>query len=401
MAIIQAPPDALSRLPETLLNILVTKQKLEQEKERIGLAKKDFDLRAQQAQATQQRQQDMQAGAQAAAGVLLQQRPELSATVEGLSPGAISPFLENLQTFRGTAADIRGAEAGVRVAEATEAPAISIAESQARIAEVEAEVAPRRAEADLTNVQLRNQFQEQVLANDPQRGSLAISAWINSGGQLTWSEAKEAAGITTEDNINPDLRFKPVAQLSAEANRAKGFLPLMQETNNTINALNQQGVRLSLPSSLRQGSRSATIDALLNFVSDEKQQALVQANRAFSDFYRFSLSGQQSGESERLSMMLSITEQFKDADSTIAQKRRLRQVMIATQQQVVAGAMSPLEAAEAALDIARQLGDDNFTLAFELFRDGIIEEGPSNISGLGTTPGGVPSLIDRGLGISR
>jgi hypothetical protein len=213
---------------------------------------------------------------------------------------------------------------------------------------------------------------------------------------LTAGEAFEAAGAKL-GSIDPKLRYAPPASMGADQSRATNFLPLLQEAQSNINTLNSKGVRMSFPGSLQQATRLGSVDAVLNFVQDPEQRQMIQANRAFSDYYRFSLSGQQSGESERLAMMLSITEQFGDDDTTIAQKRRLRETMINTVRATAQGGLSATDAARSALRVAEQLGDEGVTAAFQtLLEDAeAMGEGAgvSNLPGQGTISG-VPGLID-------
>jgi len=423
MAIIQAPADALTNLPQNLLTILINKQRLEQAGEEQKLRKAGFTQRQEEFAFEKQEREEKRALATGRVNQVLRaaqdpthpnhqealqviQQSPLGAAARGGQGNLIAQLTQGLG-HRGTPGALAPIESiQERVREQALLDRIGQEASKLRLATEAAQagaptsvtgelVAPGRAEADLTAVELRNEMQAILNTGDP-RAPQALTALTASQGTLNWGEIKSALGITREDNIPDDFRMPaPTGVINANQVRAKTFVPLLKEAAGNINQLSDAGIRVTLPSTFIQGSKNATIRSLISSFQDPRQQAFVQANSAFGDFYRFSLSGQQSGEAERISMLLSITEQFGDQALVIANKRKLRQVMIATQEIVANGGMTPLEAIDQALEVVRTQDNDDFTAAFEDVRSRILENEPSNIPGMGNRTN--RELIDAGL----
>lgn len=423
-------------LTQTLLEIIVNKERLAQSKEDLKLRQNEFALRQEEAIRQAEMQKAAMGGAQAAALLFAGNSgiPGVSKATKGMAPAQLPAFMESLIGLTSGGAQARSAVAGANVAEATtqaeidkrraeaavatgtvdsrirtSAAGADITESQARVQGATEETQIKQAEANLFNTNLRNQLQAEVLKNDPQRGALAINAWINSGGQMTWAEAKSAAGLTTSDSIDPELRFSPPqagANVNSEsAQKAQTFFPLMLESNTRINTLIGSGVRMNVVGGLLQAANSGTLETFINGLQDPEQQQLIQANRAFSDMYRFSLSGQQSSDAEKASMMLSITPQVDDDDATLAQKANLRNIMIQTVRGRAEGRIGILDAAQAGLQGARALGDPNAIAvwegilndAAEATMNGDAPAAPSNIPGAGVPIGDAGNVVDDEL----
>lgn len=390
MAIINAPNQGFNLLIETLLN----KEKLGQEKERINLQRKDFELRQEQAQVEQQRQQDMLEGARAAANILLMQRPDIMQAAPS-SPGALPSFLQNLQGFQLGQEQVNQAKLGtaglasdVRVKTGTEPARVAEIQAGSRKAVSEANVAEategtriEQARATLADTNIRNAINSQVLAgSDPVNGARALSQWASTG--LPWGQVKEAVGFTGKTSIPDDAVFTPAESSAGGQDRAKAqmFLPGMRQSQEIITNLGRglfdadgdgkfetrlRGpVRMTVLGSLQQASKNGLLNVAINSLQDPEQQALISANRQFSDLYRFSLSGQQSSDAERLSMMLSITETAGDSDAVIAQKSRMRDLMIQVTAQRAAGLITEQNAASQMLNASLALGNPEITAAY-------------------------------------
>ncbi len=406
MAIIQAQGSGFELLIQSLMN----KQRLEQASEAHKLDKDKFKLEQEKFQAQQQQEQLASQQASSRLNQLFQAvtrgGPGAEQAMQSLTQsGALgaaqtgkADVIQQMQQTLGrreapgqpsqievTQADVEQKALLDRIGEAGSRLRRSVEVAQAgggATAQAEA-LKPGTADANFTATELQNEARRLANSRDPRLLPL-LNAFLGSEGALSWSEMKSAGGIISDDNIPDDFRMpSPAIPVNSTVAKAKVFLPLMKKTNDTINGLSDAGVVISLPSTFAQGSKGATRAALIAFFQDPRQKAMVQANRAFADMYRFSLSGQQSGEAERLAMMLSITEQANDGPLVIAQKRDLRATMIATQEAVVNGGMTALEAAEAGLVVARQSGNAETIASFEEARDAVIEDGPSVLPGDG------------------
>lgn len=451
MAIIQRD-DELSKLPQTLLQMLVTKEQMAQQREAQKMAKDRFKMEQEQFALDQEKAKRdadfinaMRAGAVQGARFMLERHPELAEGARGVPTAGLPSYVETTQGFRMGEANVRATTSGANVAEATEGARIDTSIAGSRAAMAGANVAEgtqdaqittaaanaRRAASDarvaegtedarielpratLADTRVRTALQREVLnGTDPQNGMRAFSVW--SEGELTWDEAREVVGFRGETSIDGGRKFQPpgtAARISAEQAKAQSFLPLLRNSHARIQQLGAgdfdgdgqpetRPVRMTILSSLQQSAGSGVLDIAINNLTDKEQQALVQANRNFADAYRFSLSGQQSSDAERLNMMLSITEAAGDDPATIAQKARMREAMIQVTAARASGDMTPLQAAQAAAAVASGFNDPNIVNTYQNVVNDVMDgmnpnAGPaiSDIPGMNSF-GDVPSIID-------
>ena len=416
MAIIQRD-DALSRLPQTLLQMLVQKEDLAMRKEDQKLRQADFKLRSEEQTRQREMQQAALQGAQAAARFMIQRNPELQQAMQGLSPQAVPSFLEATQSFQqgalttqGMAADVRQGNVAANVAEGTQGAMVEVGNLQpelvrTQLTEAQARTSGLLADVDRTNAdtsriqavtrgqQLSNVYQQLANERDPTR--VAQARALFESGQVTWGQAREAVGLN-DGGIPDDTVYVPPegSQQNAEALKNQGFARMMQISNGIINQLEGSGVRIGLLPSLQRQTQSATLDAAINSISSPDQRRLVNAQRMFGDAYRFSLSGQQSSDREALRMLNAVVGQTGDDDATLAQKAALRSTM-AEITAAKAGGLDPVQGARMGLRAAQNTGNpETIALFEEILAQTIEQTGGGGISNTPTDGTTLPSRLD-------
>lgn len=412
---------------DPLIQALVQREQNKAEKERIRIAQEGQALEQAKFDAELGRIKDMNMGASLAAQLFAMNQPLTPEKASGIAPSVLPHVIQGLQGFQQVGGSIRGQElANVGqnidniVAGNTAGDKIRISSASARNAETEARVGAATADnriaqsgATLQDTNIRNAINSQVLnGSDPANGARALSAWIDSG--LPWAQAAETVGFTGQTSIPKDLKFVSGAMSGAAANdraRAQMFLPLLVQSHQRIQQLGMgdfdgdgvaetQPIRMNFLTAVQQAAGNGLLDIAINEMQDKEQQALLQANRSIADAYRFSLSGQQSSDAERLAMMLSITETSGDSLETIAQKARLRQTLIDVTAARANGTLTGMEAAQRMMNASLSLGDPNATAAYSSLLNNVMNEQGNVIAS--PVPGGnsmtdVPGLVDGAL----
>lgn len=405
MAIIQAPGGGWELLVETLLN----KERLAQSKEEINQNRKRFEFEQEQALAARQREQDVIAGASAAAQLFAMQRPEIGAAMDPLPPGAMPSFLENLQGYNMGAAQVTGQEltnvslgSAARVATGTEA---------ARVEDTNLAPAVTRAEllriqAETQGINTNNALLELKRVNDPVRVEQAWDMILS--GQVTAKQAFDAQGITNTA-LPDDFKFVPPEAGDAagaggeQARRAAAIFNLMKASDLTMQRLASEGVDIGFIGSLNRSASKAWWQATTNAALGEKEQQLINAQKQFADGYRLFISGQQSAVTEAERIMFTISDNPGDAPEVRNQKAFMRALVLNMVEEASAGRVSPLQAATQIYDtaVAQGLPEEQLAVFREQRDDAAIYEveggffGSQNASTQPTTPGTLPDAITR------
>jgi len=371
MAIIQVP-DALSQLPETLLQILVNKQRLEQSAEDLKLRQSEFKMRQEEFTFEKQEREEQRTLAQGRVNEILrraqagdpqalqviQQSPlgaaarggqgqQIAQLTQGLgqrgAQGAPSPIEAlqervRLQRLRagvvagpggqaiGRALDVGELGGTVSMQDAIADPA----GTAARLRETNAATRLNEANAGIAEERLRRP--------DTQAFNSAFNIWkAGAPDRLTWGRALREVGLPpVEDGINPNAVFVDPARsasANAEATKQAGFFVQMTAANNDINRLVEKTGGLTKLASFRRaitpdGMVSQAVAMGLNIALSPDQQELVQAQLLFSNLFRFSLSGQQSGVTEATRLQVVVAEEVGDSEQVEAAKRKTREIMI-------------------------------------------------------------------------
>lgn len=422
MAIINAPGNGFDVLLESLLR----KEQLAQQKEDLRIRQGDFKLRQEASMRERELQKAMLQGATAAAALFSQTNPQFKATAATLPPAALPSFVEAFQGFAGTEAQTRGVaaaattgEVGARVAQATEGAQVEVGNLQptltrAQLTETQARTTglmadTERVEAVTRGQNLNNVYQAMTNDLGPEFvGRLNGARALFETGAITWGQARQVAALPKTDLIPDNTVFvRPGgSDANAEAMKNQSFAAMMQTADGIINQLNAEGVRLAFLPALQRSSQNATWDAVINLVAGSDQERMVNAQRMFGDAYRFSLSGQQSSDREAVRMLNSVAEQVGDSEATIAQKRALRQVMINVTQAKAGGGMTAVQAAQMGYRAAQNTKNPETVALFREILDAAVANeagtGVSNAPTDGENLGGrldrVNGLIDRGLG---
>ena len=426
MAIIQYQ-DQLSQLPQNLLNLMVTKQRQEVEREDLKLRKQDAALRAEEAEREKALQRAQIEGAMAAARFMAQRNPDIGAALQGLDPAALPSAVQNILGFRQAGANVEATETGTDAQRAAipgiaagsdvavgtrdaqieagnlapEATRAGIAQTQAltgeSVARTEASADTRAHTRALTRgVELDNIYARLRNEHDPARVAQARALW--ESGNLTWGEARSAAGLGKTEGMPDEAVFSRPGGTgqNAEIMKNQGFAAMMEQTNNMMVAMEAEGVDLSFVGSLQRQTGSATFEALANMTLSPKQRQYIHAQRIFGDAYRFSLSGQQSSDREALRMLNSMVGQVGDDPATLANKAALRNVMIQVTKAKAGGGITAVPGAQMGLNAAKLTGDADTIDLFE----GILRQAIQNSTGDGvanspTDPTNLPTRLDR------
>lgn len=412
MAVIDTRGGSFQNLPQTLLQMLVTKNQQEQAQADFKLRRQNFELEQEKFQdekaIAERDRQNQIAGARGILSFLAQANPQAAQALQGVPegglPSAVEGTLSAMQsTAQARATNVQADTGAFNLGVAQETRPALVARPEAELQGLLANTA--NTVARTAGQELNNTLMSNVLRNDPERGRTFISAW--QGGQITAGQARELAGLGPIEGLPDNAVFVPPstnATGTENARKAASFFQLMQTSDGLINGLVQGGTRLEFLPSLQRQTQNSFLDAAINSVIDPKQRQLVQAQRMFGDAYRFSLSGQQSSDREALRMLNSIAEQVGDDDATIGQKRILRRVMMQATLAVANGAVTPTQAATQGLQAARASGAPEETIS--LFEDILTQARTFEAGSLSSaapadpnnTFGGVSDAINRGLG---
>ena len=389
---------AFSRLPETLLNIMVQKEELAQAKEKQKIEQADFEMRQEAFQFDKLQRQESRTAAEgrvnqilraAQAGdpqalAVINQSP-LGSAARGGNADLISQLTQGLGARgpSGQAAPIEQIQEQVRLKSLKE-DVIKRAGAQGenlRLAldaeEVGATVTQQDALADpvgtaarlrATNTASRlnaanaGLAEEKLKRPDNQALSSAFTIYKDTG--VRWGQALAEVGLTPiEGGIDPNSVFvdpEKSATANAEATKQAGFYVQMTDSNNEINRLVAKTGGITRLASFRRAitpdgfiSQAAVI--AMNSFMDADQQSLVQAQLNFSNLYRFSLSGQQSSAVEAVRMQVVIAEEVNDSDLVKAAKRRTREIMIDVTRMRAEGAITRTQGMQIIIDRSTSL----------------------------------------------
>ena len=392
---------------DPLMRALINKEQLGQEKERIKLQRQEFELRQETALADQQRQQDMIAGASAAAQLFAMQRPEIGGVMDGLAPGAMPSFVEALQGFNMGQAQVVGQEIGnvtagsnARVATGTEDARIQVGNMAPEVERAQL----AQTQAATRGVDLNNALLELKRANDPQR---VAEAWrLMESGQVTWEQASAAFGISGNDALPADFKLAVASVGGAggeAARRAASLYSIMKASAATMDRLSAEGVDLGFIGSLNRSASNAAWAALTNAPLGDKEQQLIDAQKQFSNVYRLFISGQQSAVTEAERLLFTINQNPGDSEGVKQQKAFMRDLIMGMVSDAAAGLVSPVRAAQQILDAATSRGMPEEALAVfrEQLADAVVYEaeggyfGSQRVSAEPTTADTLPQAMTR------
>lgn len=405
---------------DPLISALIQREQNKAEKDRIKIAQDDLALRqAEAAEAAAARQQEMQ-GLAAAAQFILSQNPQMAQAAAGLQGPAMGAFLQNTQGFQQAGANIAGTQANTMLtgAQTGLVGQQTLTEgAQAVSAQVDANVnvATERArimqEFEQANgMSLQNALLQAQTQQDPQR---VARAWdLMQTGELSAGQAFDAAGATLPTSITREFRLNPLTASGSSAGgesaaKAASLFGVMKASNDTINTLVDDGVRLGLASSWHRSSTNWLTSWTSGIFVDEEQRRVIQAQKQFADAYRFFISGQQSSDKEAERLLFTILENPGDFDKpdVVSQKRFMRQLVIGMAEQVAGGRINPLQAAQNILNAAIQAGLPEEQL--NVFREQVadaseyVARGGPGAAAVPSSSGGsvssVPDLIDSAL----
>lgn len=390
MAIIQQPSGP--GLTQTLLEILVNKQRQEQAQADLKIRQQDLKLRQEEQARQQELQRAQMLGAQAAAQLFSQTLGQPAQTAAGALPEALqnvpgagqAAFIENFLGLRSGFADTRDREVGTRVAEATEEDTVSTVQSDARRAAADADVAVEtrdarvrstEAGADLAESNARVAVaterpritQEEVAANlalakqnnDPERVNGAWRAVVQGAGTVTWGQAADAFGIDPV-GFGPEFMLPPPITGEGgggeQARKAASLYSLMTASNATINQLYDEGVEIGGWGSAHRSSKNWFTNYVTGLGVDDTEGKLIQAQKTFADAYRFFISGQQSSDAEAERLLFTVLENPGDGPETVGQKRFMRDLIIQMTESIAGGTLNAGQAADRITAAARNRG---------------------------------------------
>lgn len=251
---------------------------------------------------------------------------------------------------------------------ADEVTQADIAQRQAATQASEAAVTASEAATEASQVDARlAKLQEEL---DPVRVARAQSLWMT--GNLTWGEARRAAGLAA-GGIPDDEKFDPTKATAASgaggeaARKAATFGRLMQSSGAIIDFLEEKTGGISFAASLQRQTKIPLLDILINLKISPDQRQLVNAHRTFGDAFRFSVSGQQSSDREALRMLNTVAGQTGDDVETRKQKSFIRRVMTQMTLDAAAGIVTPVEAMDEIIEQALLVGMDSKKMA--VFRE--------------------------------
>lgn len=367
MAIIQRD-DELSRLPQTLLQMMVTKEQMSQAKEEMKLRQQDFKLRQDSFKLEQdeaQRQRALQEaavqGATAAAGLIASRIPGMGGTVQGLAPSALPSFLQNLQGFQQGQLTTEGMgleNVGRGIANAAGAEDLSFAQETRPLRLQAMSLGLAQTQAQTRGINLQNALTQAAVNNDPVRVQQAFD--MVRSGQVTWGQAAAAFGINPT-GLPEDFRLElPAGAMGGEAGQrqqqAAALFQTMRASDTTMNTLNDAGVRMGLLSSMNRSAKRPLSEWATGLTLDDDERRLVNAHKTFSDAYRYFISGQQSSDAEASRLLFTMVENPNDGEEVLRQKRFMRAMTINMAEQVAQGAMNPEQAAQQILNTATNQG---------------------------------------------
>jgi len=391
-------PSPVQQGLDTLLNFLVQKQQLDLQKEEQKIRQADFKMRQETFQFEKQEREEQRTLAQgrvnnilrrAQAGdpealQVIQQSPlgaaarggqgqQIARLTQGLgqrgAPNIPSPIeaLQERVRLQRLRADVVGGPGGQAIGRALDVGELGGTVSmQDAIADPAGTAARLRATNAATRLNEANAglAEERLNRPDTQAFNAAMTVWkAGAPNRLTWGQALREVGLPpVEGGIDPSAVFVDPTQsavASAAAAKDASFFVQMTDANININRLVEKTGGLTKLASFR---RAITPDGLLsqgmamtmNIFLDPDQQELVQAQLLFSNLFRFSLSGQQSGVTEATRLQVIVAEEVGDSEQVKAAKRKTREIMIDVVGLRAQGTVSRTEAMD--IIIARSQG---------------------------------------------
>lgn len=363
---IRAPrDDSANDLAQLLITIAQGRKQLAHKGEELKLQREEFEQRKSEAGARtegtrldnekKKRELEIADLRQQAEELVADALPGLLTNPEGRTPKAISELRVRLIQGNKKIAPYVD-EAFTAVLKDTETLEGLIAQrrqgvANAQKAEATAPLAEKREKAEIDN------FARMTAASQAAITKSAFDAWQNS--TQPWGVVRKEFGLPKGEMDDNAVFVDPAkaGQGGATREQAARAAPLatqMRISGALIDVL--EGKRgLGLLGSVKRSMKAGLTSTLANKALSPEQRQLVQSTAAFSDAYRFYISGQQSADVEALRMMNTVVPEYGDDADTRRQKRLLRAVQTSAVEEVAAGAISPLDAAERILIEATNL----------------------------------------------
>ena len=145
-------------------------------------------------------------------------------------------------------------------------------------------------------------------------------------------------------------------------------LPAMEQSNRTMDRLEDEGVRLSVPAHLyrealvrSRGSGAVAVLAImasmgLNLALPSKQRQYVVAEMQGGNAFRYIVSGQQTSDAEFAFILSYYVAGVGDDDTVLLQKRTFRHAMESATRAIADGQISRVDAVDSMIQLATNQG---------------------------------------------
>lgn len=202
---------------------------------------------------------------------------------------------------------------------------------------------------------------------DPEIMNAALRYGVAGG--LSWGQVRSLFKLPKNELLSDDFKFPVTLQRNQKQMTAEMHYTSMARNGPLIDKLVDETGGITALAQIKRAFDAtqassggvtgffANIGAMvLNGVLSPKQQQLVQAQFAWTNSYRYLVSGQQTSDREFMVILNTVAEGAGDSPEVKAQKRAFRQVMTEAARRLATGQTQPTTAADEVLQQAKALG---------------------------------------------
>jgi len=198
---------------------------------------------------------------------------------------------------------------------------------------------------------------------------------------MTAGEAYRMVQLPLPPGVDPNYKIPQVvaggagAGISQARQKVVMHLPAMEQSNLSLDLLEDKGVRISIPAQAyrealvraRGGGATAVLAALtsmgLNLALPSEQRQYVAAQMRGANAFRYIVSGQQTSDAEFAFILSYYAAGVGDDDATLLPKRVFRHAMENATRAIGDGQLNRVEALDSMIQLAKSQGADADVMA--------------------------------------